>query len=126
MMKMKTANILRKIAIYALPLFVLSSLALAGETTSDRKPVPQDALIVDVRTEAEYQSGHYPGAKNIPLSRITDRILEFGPTDKTVVVYCRSGRRSGIAEKILKDAGYLNTINGGGLHEMLRQAQDNQ
>ena len=120
---MKTIDIVKKLAIYGLPLFVLSSLALAGETTSEKKPVPEDALIVDVRTEAEYQSGHFPGAKNIPLSKIADRILEFGPIDQTVVVYCRSGRRSGIAKKILTNAGYLNAINGGGLHEMLPQSQ---
>ena len=91
--KMETLNRIKKIAIYSLPVLVLSAVALAEDEKNGVNPIPPDALIVDVRTPGEYFRGHYPGAINIPLSSVPSRISEFGPTDRAVVVYCRSGRR---------------------------------
>ena len=119
--KITTANRIKRIAMFALPVFALSSLGVAEERETEDESFPEDALIIDVRTPEEFQSGHFPGAKNIPLSTIPGRISEFGLKDQVIVVYCRSGRRSGIAERFLKQAGYLKTVNGGGLDEMLRR-----
>ena len=113
---------MKKTATIVLPLALLSSLAFASENDVEKRRFPGDALIVDVRTPAEFKAGHYPGAMNIPLSSIPSRISEFGPPDGTIVVYCRSGRRSGIAQRLLEQAGYQNAINGGGLRDMLRRS----
>ncbi len=82
--------------------------------------IDQGALLVDVRNPHEFNSGHLPGAKLIPLNQIATRINEFG-VDKSrpIVVYCKSGGRAGKAEKTLRANGYLNVINGGGYTSMM-------
>lgn len=90
----------------------------ACSASADMTQIPKDALIVDVRTTGEYASGHYPGAINIPLDSVEARLEEFGDKNSPVVVYCRSGRRSGIAKEILTEAGYSQVFNGGGLSHM--------
>jgi phage shock protein E len=76
---------------------------------------------VDVRTTEEYAGGHVPGAINIPLHQIQDRLDEFKNMPKPVVAYCRSGVRSGMAISILKEAGIQDVIDGGGLTDVLQQ-----
>jgi rhodanese-related sulfurtransferase len=64
-------------------------------------------LVLDVRSAAEFDAGHIPGAINIPHDVIGDRISELGPGgERDIVVYCRSGRRSAIALETLKTAGF--------------------
>ncbi len=70
----------------------------------------QTAMIVDVRTPAEFAAGHFKDAINIPLSEVPSRIDAF-KTDKLLIVYCRSGNRSGQAVKQLKNHG-ITAING--------------
>jgi phage shock protein E len=74
--------------------------------------------IVDVRTVMEFQSGHVPGAINIPLDEIQNKLEEFKQLPKPIVVYCRSGARSGMAMSILKQSGIHEVYNGGGLADM--------
>ena len=68
--------------------------------------------LVDVRTPDEFQEGSVPDAINIPLSTIEENISAFD-TDKTIVVFCRSGNRSGKAKKKLEKHGFKNVTNGG-------------
>ena len=68
--------------------------------------VAEGARVVDVRTPQEFASGHVPGAINIPYEEIGKRTSEIGPTSTPVVIYCRTGRRSGIAVEALQKAGY--------------------
>lgn len=73
-----------------------------------------DYILVDVRTPAEYAEGYIPTAINIPLSEIG----ENPPTedrDALIILYCRTGNRSGQAEKILEGLGYTNVHNFGGI-----------
>ena len=85
--------------------------------------IPDEALVVDVRTEWEFKRGHFPGSKHVPLHEVKRRIAEFGPKDRPVVVYCHSGTRSGVAKDVLIRAGYKQVINGGGLEDMMRFAK---
>jgi len=62
--------------------------------------------VVDVRTPAEYAAGHVPGAVNIPFDELTGRHVELGPPSTPVLLYCRSGRRSGIAAEVLRSRGF--------------------
>lgn len=64
------------------------------------------ARVVDVRTPQEFASGHVPGAINIPYEEIGKRASEIGPASTPVVIYCRTGRRSGIAVESLQKAGF--------------------
>jgi len=67
-------------------------------------------VLIDVRTPEEFAAGHIAIAQLIPLDTITQRMNEI-PKDKEVILMCRSGRRSGIAQETLARAGYSNTKN---------------
>ncbi len=67
-------------------------------------------LIVDVREPHEYQAGHIDGARLAPLGNVADE-LEGVAKDREIVLVCRSGNRSGKAQKILADRGYTNLEN---------------
>jgi phage shock protein E len=64
------------------------------------------AKVVDVRTPEEFASGHVPGAINIPYDQLPRRAAEIGPPSTKVVLYCRTGRRSGMAAEALQKAGF--------------------
>ncbi|SDW95797.1 rhodanese-like domain-containing protein [Paenibacillus sp. CF384] len=64
-----------------------------------------DMLLIDVREAGEYRSGYIPGARNIPLSQLGSRLGEL-PTDKQLLLYCRSGMRSKTAARQLMRGGY--------------------
>jgi len=67
-------------------------------------------LFLDVRTPQEYDLGHVPGAKNIPVQSLAEHLDEV-PNDGKVFVYCESGVRSTRATRMLVDAGFTNIIN---------------
>lgn len=82
--------------------------------------VEQGALLIDVRTAEEFQQGHLAGAINIPYQMIVSGAKHYQlALDTPVVVYCRSGRRSGIAEQQLEQAGFSKVYNGGGYLSLL-------
>ena len=72
-------------------------------------------LLVDVRTKAEFESGHLSRALNVPVDEFTGGAyaekIGAPAKDDPIVVFCRSGRRSGIARKILIKDGYTNVKN---------------
>lgn len=76
-----------------------------------------DVVILDVREQDEWDAGHIPGALFIPMSEIQGRVSEV-PTDKTVIVQCRSGNRSSQVTDFLQQQGFTNVRNmAGGLNE---------
>jgi phage shock protein E len=77
------------------------------------------AKVVDVRSPDEFRDGGYPGAVNIPVQDLGRRMAEI-PKEKPVVLYCASGARSGVAARMLKQAGYGDVVNAGGLDDMPR------
>ncbi len=89
---------------------------MAGNTVKDK--IQAGARIVDVRTPAEFADGYYPGAVNIPLSVLAARMNELEPKDAPIVLYCASGARSGQGARLLKQAGFTDVINAGGLDDM--------
>lgn len=72
-----------------------------------------DVLLLDVRTKQEYLEGYIPEAVLYPLSVILHATTFEFPKNQTIYVYCRSGRRSGIARKILRKHGYKVKNIGG-------------
>ncbi|WP_372870692.1 rhodanese-like domain-containing protein [Shewanella sp.] len=82
--------------------------------------IKQGAMVVDVRTPEEFAEGHIEGAINIPFEQINSEFAALGISkDTKVVLYCRSGRRSGIANDALIAAGYNHTYNGGGYQALI-------
>jgi len=72
-----------------------------------------DVVILDVREPYEYEAGHIPGVKLIPLGELPNRLAEV-PKDKPVIVTCRTGNRSGQAVNFLRQQGYTNVHNMSG------------
>ena len=79
-----------------------------------------DPVWIDVRSEAEFQQQHKPGALLMPHGEIAQRITAAGiEKDAEVYLYCRSGKRAGIAKQALEQLGYSKVINVGGLEDAL-------
>jgi phage shock protein E len=99
----------------------------SATSPSVSQPMPSASsptvLWIDVRSEAEFTQGHLPGAILVPHDTIAAKIATLAP-DKSqpIQLYCRSGRRSGIAAQVLKDMGYTAVTNAGG-YEQLKQTR---
>ncbi len=74
--------------------------------------VSNGAIILDVRTKGEYQSGHLRKSINIPLDNLSRNIKKLDP-NKPVITCCASGGRSAVARRILKDNGFTQVYDGG-------------
>lgn len=70
--------------------------------------------LVDVRTPEEFDTGHIPGAVNIPLQELPGRLGELSK-EEPVVLYCRSGNRSTQAARLMQQAGFTGLYNLGGI-----------
>lgn len=71
------------------------------------------AIIIDVRSSAEFASGHIKGSKNIELQQLKNQLSKI-PKDKVIITCCASGMRSASAKSILLQSGFLEVHNGGG------------
>ena len=80
--------------------------------------IEKGALVIDVRTPAEFAQGHLDNAINYPLSELATHFANI-EKDQPIVLYCRSGNRSGQAYQFLRDQGFTQIHNAGGLTEML-------
>ena len=88
--------------------------ALFGKTDNSQltEAIKDGAFLVDVRTPAEFSAGSVKGAVNIPLDKVPSQLSKF-KGKKSIIVFCRSGNRSGQAKSILENNGFQNVINGG-------------
>lgn len=84
-----------------------------GPKVNYKELLDKGAIIVDVRTKGEYQSGHINGSVNIPLQNFESNLSKI-KKDKTVITCCASGMRSASAKSILKAKGFKEVHNGGG------------
>ena len=94
----------------------LSNIFGGGPKVDLKEMVKQGAMIVDVRTPAEYQGGHIKGSVNIPL-QVLDKNIAKLKKDKAVITCCASGMRSGSAKSMLKAKGF-DVHNGGGWNSL--------
>jgi len=92
---------------------VLKRLFSSGPTLDYAEMFDNGAKIIDVRTPAEFKGGHITGSVNIPLQSINGKIKKLDK-NKTYILCCASGARSGRATGILKSKGFENVHNGGG------------
>ncbi|WP_159737718.1 rhodanese-like domain-containing protein [Vibrio atypicus] len=105
------------IALLASLAFLSSPLLASERADIGWEWIEQGAMVVDVRTPQEFADGHLKSAINYPLSELDKH---FANIDKEtqIVLYCRSGNRSGKAFDYLQSKGFTNLHNAGGLVEM--------
>ena len=91
-------------------------LNITAEEAKEIMDSQEGYIILDVRTQEEYNQGHIPGAILIPDTEIKDRAeQELKDKDQLLLVYCRSGRRSKLASEALAELGYTNIKEFGGI-----------
>ena len=88
-----------------------------GKTVDLKVIIEQGAFLVDVREPGEFAEGTAKGAVNIPLGNVATELTKFKGKEN-IVVFCRSGNRSGQAKTILEQNGFKNVINGGTWQEV--------
>lgn len=76
--------------------------------------VKQGAIILDVRSKAEYLGGHIKGSTNIPVDTLRNNLSKLKDKNQPIITCCASGMRSASAKSILKSSGYSQVYNGGG------------
>ncbi len=110
---MKKSFILLPIILFALQCNSPKPVESSAQQTelSIKNQVENGAFVVDVRTPEEFAEGSYPGAVNIPLNEIESRVGEF-KNKPSVVVFCKTGNRSGQAKEILEKNGIKSVTNG--------------
>ena len=119
---------MKKLLILALSLFLAGCMVnKTSETSSSYKTISskeaqqmieehKDALILDVRTAAEYESGHIPNAVNLSNEDIqAGKVDSLKDKSQLIMVYCRSGNRSRQAAQKLAELGYTNVVDFGGI-----------
>ena len=119
---------MKKILIFALSLFLAGCMVTkTSKTSSSYKTISsteaqqmiednKDALILDVRTAAEYESGHIPNAVNLSNEDIqAGKVDSLKDKSQLIMVYCRSGNRSRQAAQKLAELGYTNVVDFGGI-----------
>ena len=103
-------RLLRTRRLVQLSLVLALSSCLTGNITgkaAQQLVKTHHAVLVDVRTPAEYAMDHLDGAVNVPLGELEARLADFpARKDQDVIVYCRSGHRSARAAAVLRDAGF--------------------
>ncbi len=91
---------------------------ISTEEAKEMMDSDDSIIILDVRTQEEYDTDHIPGAILIPYTEITKTVDELIPDhSSTILLYCRSGRRSSIAASDLVDLGYSNVYDFGGISD---------
>lgn len=101
-------------------LLLLCSLSCAQEAT--------DTVWLDVRSHEEFAAGHLAGAINIPHTEVATAISQLKLDKNTpIAVYCKSGRRAGLALEVLQQQGYTKVTNKGGYEQLKQQlSSDNE
>lgn len=103
--------------IFVLAFSLFTAMVFAGEAAqisqqellTALKAPNNNIVLLDVRSEEEYDQGHVTGAINVSHNVVEENLTQLAQyKDSMVVVYCRSGRRAGIAETILADNGFKN------------------
>lgn len=80
-------------------------------------------VVIDVRTAEEFASGHIKGAINISYEQIAEgiKLIPSLKKDDSILLYCRSGHRAGIAKQTLENLGFQKVQNGGGMDSLVQK-----
>lgn len=80
--------------------------------------VNEGAIVLDVRTKAEFESGHIRGSVNIPVDKLYANMHKLKAKNKAIITCCASGSRSATAKGILSNNGFTNVHNGGSWYKL--------
>ena len=90
-----------------------------GTMTLREAILSRDLLVVDARSADEYRSGHYDGAKNIPVGEFDSRFAEMGADLKRpIIIHCMRGMRAGTCQDIAQSHGYVNVFRASNADEV--------
>ncbi|MBV7314994.1 rhodanese-like domain-containing protein [Shewanella sp. NIFS-20-20] len=118
---MRLLSVLQKVGLMFIAILSLSSTAQAADDLQAWDMIKDGALVIDVRTPEEFAQGHLADAINIPFEQIAQEFAQRDiAKDTEVVLYCRSGNRSGRAQQSLIEQGYTHTFNGGAYQNLVR------
>ena len=129
---------MKKLLLIFITALLLVGCAVPAEQESSYRQITMDAavammkeeknyIILDVRTAAEFNEKHIPGAINIPNETIgTDAIPELPDKEQLILVYCRSGNRSKQASEKLVKLGYTNVVEFGGIIDWPGETETNE
>jgi rhodanese-related sulfurtransferase len=93
--------------------WILNLFGLSTDNIDFKELVKNGAIIIDVRSPQEFQSGHISQSKNIPLNELSDNYSKL-KASQPIITCCASGLRSGSAVSFLKSKGFVSVYNGGG------------
>ena len=99
-------------------LSILKSIFGFGPKTDFAQLVKDGAIVLDVRTKSEFNSGHIKGSINIPVDQLSKNMSKFKDKNRVIITCCASGSRSSAAKSMLKSKGYLNAYNGGSWYSL--------
>jgi rhodanese-related sulfurtransferase len=88
-----------------------------GKKVDLKEVISKGAVIVDVRTKAEFQSGHLKNSINIPVDNLPQNLKKLN-RNKPIITCCASGSRSGYAKRILSSNGFEEVYNGGSWYSL--------
>ena len=91
------------------------------DSTNYKDMLEKNGIIVDVRSEAEFLTGHIENSINIPLGELPSQLNQLSDKNQPIITCCASGMRSGMAKQILSVKGYANVVNGGGWSSLSRK-----
>ena len=91
------------------------------DNTDYKSMLLNGGIIIDVRSQQEFYSGHIDKSLNIPLSELISKLDQLEDKDQPLITCCASGMRSAGAAKILSAHGYSNVVNGGGWSSLERK-----
>lgn len=99
---------------------LLKKLFSGPDMNQIKQLIQSGAVVIDVRTPAEFSGGHFGGAKNIPLDRLESQLSTIRNMGKPVVLCCASGMRSARAKGILEQHGLKEVYDAGGWGNLQR------
>ncbi len=102
---------------------IKSLLGIGGNSAALQAALANKPLLLDVRTKGEFAGGSVPGAVNIPVQELETRLGELREKNRQIVVFCRSGARSGMAKSVLERSGFGSVVNGGSWQNVKRFLQ---
>jgi len=89
-----------------------------GPNTNYAQLAKKGAIILDVRSQGEFETGHIRESINIPVDQLLNNLHKLQEKNKAIITCCASGMRSGSAKSILKSNGYTEVYNGGGWNSL--------
>ncbi|GAB2819530.1 rhodanese-like domain-containing protein [Ferruginibacter profundus] len=85
-----------------------------GSKTDYAQLVKEGAVILDVRSKGEFESGHIKGSLNIPVDQLLSNLSKLKDKEQPIITCCASGMRSASAKSLLITNGFTKVFNGGG------------